>query len=167
MRRHPIALLLALALFGAACATLTTETTSDPTADFSKLRTFTIAGDRLQTAEEGWLGQEVASRLQKHGLTRVAENASLRVSPRLFREASAGESTWGYTWWTGNSGGQSAHDVPAGTLVVDLVDPARNQLVWRGVAQGTVPLVGALKKSKVEVALDRMFSDFPPKSPAK
>ncbi|HEY7112046.1 MAG TPA: DUF4136 domain-containing protein [Thermoanaerobaculia bacterium] len=167
MRRRPIAILLAAALSGAACATLTTEVTSDPAATFSQYRTFTIAGDRLQTAEQGWLGQEVASRLQKHGLSRVPDNASLRVEPRLFREASAGESMWGYTWWTGNSAGESAHDVPAGTLVVDLVDPARNQLVWRGVAKGTVPLVGALKKGKVEVALDKMFADFPPKPPAR
>ena len=165
--RRPIAILLATALGLAACATLTTEVTSDPAASFATFRTFTIAGDRLQTAEQGWLGEQVAARLQKKGLSRVPENASLRVEPRLFRDASAGESTWGYTWWTGNAPGESAHDVPAGTLVVDLVDPARNQLVWRGLARGTVPLVGALKKGKVEVALDKMFADFPPKSPSR
>ena len=162
-----IAALSGALLLAAACATLTTSVTSDPRADFSQYRTFTIAGDRLQTAEQAWLGEEIASRLRAHGLSRVPENASLRVEPRLFRQATAGESTWGYTWWTGNSVGQSSRDVPAGTLVVDLVDPARNQLVWRGLARGTVPAIGALQKGKVEIALDRLFDDFPPKAPAK
>ncbi|HTO76739.1 MAG TPA: DUF4136 domain-containing protein [Thermoanaerobaculia bacterium] len=165
--RRPIAVLVAALLLAAACATLTTKVTSDPRADFSKFRTFTITGDRLQTAEQAWLGDEIATRLQAHGLSRVPENASLRVEPRLFRQATAGESTWGYSWWSGNATGESSHDVPAGTLVVDLVDPARNQLVWRGLAKGTVPAIGALQKGKVEVALDRLFADFPPKTPAK
>jgi hypothetical protein len=161
--RRSIAVPAGVLLLAAACATLTTNVSSDPGADFSKYRTFTIAGDRLQTAEQAWLGDEVATRLQAHGLSRVPENASLRVEPRLFREGTAGQSTWGYSWWSGNAAGESAHDVPAGTLVVDLVDPARNQLVWRGQANGTVPTIGALKKGKVLTALDRLFDDFPPK----
>jgi hypothetical protein len=164
--RRPLALLAAL-LLAAACATLTTNVSSDPRADFSQYKTFTIHGDRLQTSEQAWLGEEIATRLQAHGLSRVPENASLRVESRLFREATAGQSTWGYSWWSGNSTGESSRDVPAGTLVVDLVDPARNQLVWRGLAKGTVPSIGALQKGKVEIALDRMFAEFPPKAPVR
>ncbi|HXV60957.1 MAG TPA: DUF4136 domain-containing protein [Vicinamibacteria bacterium] len=50
----------------------------------------------------------------------------------------------------------------AGTLVIDLVDAAENQLVWQ--ASATAALTNDMKKNrdKVREALSKMFADFPP-----
>jgi hypothetical protein len=53
--------------------------------------------------------------------------------------------------------------VAVGSLLVDLVDSAKNQLVWRGEAKGANPSSGSLRRAKVRLALDRIFAGFPPK----
>ncbi len=49
-----------------------------------------------------------------------------------------------------------------GTLVVDMVDPATKQLVWRGIASGTVSDRNEAKKMIPE-AINKMLKGFPPK----
>jgi hypothetical protein len=55
-------------------------------------------------------------------------------------------------------------DVPVGTLVVDLVDRARRELVWRGVAQGTVDPRATPEKAeqRANEAMAKLFAGFPP-----
>jgi hypothetical protein len=50
----------------------------------------------------------------------------------------------------------------AGTLVVDLVDAAENQLVWRGIASATVSSSSKKNRETVLKAVEKMFADFPP-----
>jgi hypothetical protein len=157
---------LLAAILSASCATLKTTVHSDPKADFSKYRTFQIEGSRLETDAQASLQQEITTRLEGKGLKPSPDNPDLKVIPRLIRDASQPVDNSGYTWWTGGSTAEATTGIPVGTLVVDLVDPARNQLVWRGVATGTVPSTGALRREKVRVALDRLFADFPPKPAA-
>src|SRR5213594_2852269 len=56
------------------------------------------------------------------------------------------------------------HDYTTGTLVVDLVDPASNKLIWRGVATealGINPNPEKVSKKVLKVTRS-MFRDFPP-----
>ncbi|MGH9388883.1 MAG: DUF4136 domain-containing protein [Vicinamibacteria bacterium] len=156
------------ACLAAGCATvLQTSVRSDPAADFSKYRTFRVEQDRLETDQQAWLNTEISRRLQSKGLAPAEKDADLKVVPRAFRNQSTAQLT-GYGWWTGGLTTESTEDIPAGTLVVDLVDPGkvkpgREQLVWRGMAKGIIPPSGGLKRDKVGLALDRLFADFPPK----
>jgi len=151
------------ALFLSCAASLTTSVRSDPRADFSKYRTFEIAGARLQTDAEAWLRQEIRARLEAKGLASLERGADLEVIPRLIRDASQSPEPASYVWWSGDQTAAGTTGVPVGSLVVDLVDPSKNQLVWRGEARGTIPSSGALRRDKVRFALDRIFADFPPR----
>jgi Domain of unknown function (DUF4136) len=162
-----LALLFAASLTSACAASLTTTVHSDPAADFSRYKTFQIRKSRLQTENEALLDREIAARLEAKGLKPVDHDPDLEVVPRPIRGPQEPEGEVGYGWWTGGASAQATGGVPVGTLVVDLVDPAKNQLVWRGEASGTVPPTGGLKRDKVRIALDRMFADFPPKPAAK
>jgi len=53
----------------------------------------------------------------------------------------------------------------AGTLVVDLVDAARNQVVWRGIATGSVAPDPKKNRRTVQEAMKKMFASFPPPPP--
>jgi hypothetical protein len=50
----------------------------------------------------------------------------------------------------------------AGTLVIDIVDAAENQVIWRAIA--TAAITGNQKKNRDTVikAVQKMFADFPP-----
>jgi hypothetical protein len=159
--------LLLIAGFGAACATLTTKVHSDPTADFSKYHTFQIVQDRLETDAQQRLGQEITARLEAKGLKSADRDPDLRIVLHLIRDASQASESTGYGWSAGGATSESTTGLPVGTLAVDLVDPAKNQLVWRGEATGTVPSTGALRREKLQIALDRIFADFPPKPVSK
>ncbi|MGH9367185.1 MAG: DUF4136 domain-containing protein [Thermoanaerobaculia bacterium] len=158
--------LLSAACLAAGCATLQTSVRSDPAADFSRYRTFRIERDRLETGTQQWLNEQISARLAGKGLAPAEKDADLQVVPRQFRNRATADST-GYGWWTGGLMTQTTEDIPAGTLVVDLVDLGKKQLVWRGMATGTIPSSGALRRDKVERALDRLFAEFPRKTAAK
>jgi len=165
--RRPLTTLsvaLASALLAASCATVKTTSSSDPAVDFSRYRTFRIAGDRMETADIHRLQDLVTEKLRAKGLrTAPADQADLNVVVRLIRGPGDVAAPMEYGWWVGNYATGAATDTPMGTLVVDLVDRSRNQLVWRGQAQGTIPSVGAIREEKVRIAIDRLLSDYPPK----
>jgi hypothetical protein len=169
MRAKRALTLLLAAVFGAACAhTLNTSVHANPKADFSKYKTFQITGSRLETDSEALLSQGITQRLETKGLKRVDQNPDLVVDPVLIRNAAQRpEDSEGASWWTGAASAEPTGQMPIGALVVNITDPATNQLVWRGVAQGTVPPSGALARDKAEIALDRLFAAFPPKPGSK
>jgi hypothetical protein len=161
--------LLLTAVIGAACAnTLNTSVHANPKADFSRYRTFQLTGSRMETDSEALLSQGITQRLEAKGLKRVDQNGDLVVSPVLVRNAAQKPyDSEGASWWTGAAAAEPTGNMPIGALVVNITDPATDQLVWRGVADGTVPPSGALARSKVDIALDRLFADFPPKPGAR
>ncbi|WP_026461754.1 DUF4136 domain-containing protein [Adhaeribacter aquaticus] len=60
-----------------------------------------------------------------------------------------------YTW--------RAQQVPVGkyklgTVTIDLVDPKKNEMVWQGIAEGTVPKKDEKLQETVEEGLTKLFS---------
>jgi uncharacterized protein DUF4136 len=81
----------------------------------------------------------------------------------------------GYYGWGGWGGGfatstVNVREIPVGTLMVDIVDSASKELVWRGVASDTVnPNAKPEKREKnINQAVAKLFKKFPPTpAPAK
>jgi Domain of unknown function (DUF4136) len=161
------ALILAATVAAACASSLNTRVRSDPRADFSRYKTFQLKEGGLQTDNQAWVDQQVAARLEAKGLKSVSQSPDLQVVVHLIRGPQDPQGETGYGWWTGGASAQATSGTPVGTLAVDLIDPASNQLVWRGEAAGTVPPTGGLQKDKIELALDRIFADFPPKPASK
>jgi hypothetical protein len=55
-------------------------------------------------------------------------------------------------------------EVPVGTLIVDLVDANRKELVWRGTASDTLdPEASPEKKEKnLQEAMAKLLANYPP-----
>jgi hypothetical protein len=72
---------------------------------------------------------------------------------------------WGY--WGGYGTSRSyVTEYKEGTLLLDIVDAATNELVWRGIAQAEVyPQADAdYRNRQIESAVRKMLSQFPPQS---
>lgn len=54
-----------------------------------------------------------------------------------------------------------------GTLILDIVEAERNQLVWRGTAKGEVDLFAKPeeKAARIQEAVQKLLADFPPGGP--
>ena len=71
-----------------------------------------------------------------------------------------------HCWRCGPSiSGRNVEEITLGTLIVDMIDPALGESVWRGVLQGTadVGASGAEMDRLIRAACARMLEAFPPK----
>jgi hypothetical protein len=169
--------LLALAACVAACASAPTLKVGwDQHADFSKYKTWAWRPDG-SIKDPVWAQRcrsVLADELKKHGLTESpdADRADLWavVHARLSSETRVASyaSDWGYGW--GAYGSAWAYDetvqyeVPVGTIVLDLVDSQKKEIVWRGRANGAIESnrTNEEREQKLISSLQQLFAGYPP-----
>lgn len=135
----------------------------EPGTDFSQYRTF--AWDDGQPARDPEVDRlirnTVENELALDGILPDEVEPSLHVA----YYASAKEEVviqGGYSRNWRQAEAVTVNRYVAGTLVIDLVDASKNQLVWRATANAT--LTGNLKQSRSRIPgiIAKMFADFPP-----
>ena len=74
---------------------------------------------------------------------------------------------WGYGGgWAGGTSTTQVRDILVGTLVIDLADTAKKQIVWRGMAtkEGIdVQAKPEKRDKKITEAVTKIFKNYPPK----
>ena len=107
----------------------------------------------------------IASTLRSKGLTPAGEEKSdLRVFTHVVLETQQRIDTiaYGYGWrWGGGVATTAVTNIPVGTLVVDLVDTASKELVWRGKATDTIDRDSEARDEQLQSAVAEMFQGFP------
>jgi hypothetical protein len=121
----------------------------------------------------------VEEQLGQKGLTRADKDADLYVSCHaIVREGKSinlsafgdGGGPWGWSGgWGGFNGGTvtgQTSTIPVGTLLVDLYDPARKQLVWRGDGTKTIDLKKDPDKNYriLQKSMAKLFKNYPPRA---
>ena len=106
----------------------------------------------------------VDEQLAAKGLQRVTSSGDLQVAYQaaLRQEKQFNGFTSGPRW---NGFGQmNTSTIDVGKLVVDLYDPARRQLVWRGDAAKTLDIKKDPEKNyrSLEKAMTKLFKNYPP-----
>lgn len=173
---------IALALV-AGCATAPAEpaTMKDVQADFSAYRTFgwypQANSGQTRSIVDGYIRTAIENEMQRKGYLLAPEDAT----PDLLIEYEAaseeklkskpfriGIGIGGY----GSSGGASVgtstsgvKEVKEGTLVIHVVDPARNKEVWRGTVSRELK-EGTVDQGAVNEAVVDAFTDFPRRTAA-
>ncbi len=145
----------------------------DKSVDFSKYGTFTIrqATEPVSPLMRQRLIQAIEVQLGADGLEKVEEGADLHVviHVAIGTEKVIRADSWGYgghPGWGGWGGWGTTtvnvRDVSVGTLLLDIVDTASNQLVWRGVATDSLPKKSEKLEKKIYKTVDKLFRHFPP-----
>jgi hypothetical protein len=168
--------LLIAALALAACASYHVATDHDPKVDFGKLHVYSWA-PRPKPADPVVENTLVVNRIR--------DAVDRELAAKGFRRADGGAPdfvvdfatafrqrvdvwTWP-TWCHGHFGhgfGGGGHDVDVvdyvqGTLYVGVIDPATNDLLWRGSATSVVDDESGSAK-RIDEAVKALFADFPP-----
>ncbi len=169
--------LVGFAIVTSALAKVTVD--HDRTADFRSRHTYAwMKGTEApNTLVEKRIRDAVDDQLRAKGLTRVEGEADLHVITHATTTTGSrldvtnygygGYVGWqGFTAWTPGTNVE-VRDYTTGTLVVDIVDPAANKLIWRGVATEALGInPNPEKVSKKVLKVTRaMFRDFPPPPP--
>jgi hypothetical protein len=162
------------------CASVTVSRDFAPHVDFTAYRTYALRSVPAREGEPRSLIDQRARAALDRGLTakglrRVAETESpdlLVISQFDARDRidvvpyySAYSGYWGPTtmggWGWGYGWSPAPYPYIEGTLVVDLVDPKSNNVVWRGRARRTV-YNPELSAKEVDEMVDKMLEKFPP-----
>ncbi|HKT33493.1 MAG TPA: DUF4136 domain-containing protein [Nitrospira sp.] len=189
MHRGRTACLLILTFSLSACNAFKVKTDYDQTADFSSFKTFAFAGPAEMnkggiydnSLMQKRIESAVVRQLVAKGLRQVSidEPQDLRVHYWVGvqdkqRLESSGPTVGvargpggGYGWGAGYGGGVTTYEYREGTLILDLIEPANKQLVWRATIIGTLQ---DSTKDNVELgneAIAKAFENYPPSAKAQ
>jgi hypothetical protein len=142
---------------------------SSPSANFPQYHTY--AWGQQQNPNQianSFLAQEaqtkINNQLQGKGLKLVQEpeNPDLIVVGSGGMKTQTSYNAWGMRGIGGGMGTITAQQSLTGTLIVDIYDVKAKQLVWRGVAQGTLNEKNSQKNMQlVDKAVAKMFKKYP------
>ena len=142
----------------------------DEAGDFSTYATFSFeVGTPARRGEiQQRIEAAVTRELAERGLRVAVEAPDLLVLTHVLVDRQSLDQLSDETYWEFVTGvtGVDAYDVGAGTLVVDLVDPATNKVVWRGIAVETVRESAAKIERKIDKIVGRLMRNYPPHTPA-
>jgi len=185
MRIPRAVFVLAIVLPFFACSSSRIHTDFDHQADFGSYSTF--AWYQMEETDgptqgpsqivDGRIRRAIAENLQAKGLSRaepgeadlaVTYYASLNSQMQFHTTGWGYGGGWGwgprwgfgYGFWPGWTT-TTVHTYHEGTIIIDLIDREKNQLVWRGV---TTRVLGKKSHSdeKIDQSMSRVFVDFPP-----
>ena len=153
----------------------------DRKVDFSGYSTFALMeGTPAPTAAvQGRIESAIRFELSVKGLkevefpeiwvaTHVSVGTKLSVNATTF--GYGGYPGWGgWGGWGGYGAGVyttnvNVNEIPVGELLVDLVDSEKGELVWRGIASGTVKSSPERSEKQINKKVAKMFKKFPPDS---
>ena len=168
---------LLLLLFVSSASSQKVAVGYDHAADFSKIKTYSWA--KGVPAKNPDIDRHIIASIEKQlrakGLNPVADGADVLVSyhaavmPDFESVTVARPGTWGPR--TGSA--EAAWQVVRGSLIVEMVNPATKQEVWRGNATDTLsnegPSIDVAKnldksKKKVDKVVEKLFKYYPPKA---
>ena len=183
MTRKLILPLLVALLAATGCSTISTQYDYDSDAPFDTYRTYAWlpppepGSGSAQAAMQGndLVNRRIKSAVDRHiqtrGLTldQNSDTPDLLVTFHTGVQDKVNVQDWGYSYG-GPYGGYYGRDIDVytyqqGTLIVDLIDRAARQLVWRGVAQKTLSDNPSPQESEstIDAAVQKIFQQYPPR----
>jgi hypothetical protein len=114
----------------------------------------------------------VDGELAAKGFTRTdADGADFLMAYHTGTQDRQQYDTYGYgagSWWGGYWGGgmttTTVRTYTEGTLILDVIDGERNELIWRGSASKTIDEMDSpeQREKTVQEAVGKLLKDFPP-----
>jgi hypothetical protein len=176
---RPVTALLTLVLLvSSACVGPDVQTDFDPSANFQKFRTYAFA--ELTDLNKGGildnsllrkrLDQMVGQQLRNKGLQQVAGNQNpdllvhywVGVQEKQQVQSTGPAGPGAYRWGGGYGGGVTTYEYKEGTLVVDLIESTKKELVWRATI---VAVMGSSAEENADLAnkgIAKAFEQYPP-----
>src|SRR5580765_648014 len=174
MKRAIFILLLSLG----GCSPYTINADYDLKADFSTYRTWSWfsgprpSGPSLDGLTEGRIRDAIEHELPLRGLKKVEDGKAdllaafhLSIVQRL--EVTPTTVHYGYGWGHGYVGATYGNEVRSydeGTLIIVLIDLKSGNLVWRGIARGTVYRSSGPeeREARIQAAVGGILDQYPP-----
>jgi len=148
----------------------------DKSVDFSKFKTYSI--DPQENSAKPMLRLAIQAAVQddlgKRGLSKVDSNPDLYVQmygatendyTAHYHDPIYGGAippiNSGITLWHNIPGTVTSVVIPKGTLVIDILDAGKKELIWRGIAKGKLNDQRDKLLNQVNTAVEKLFQQYP------
>jgi hypothetical protein len=172
---------LAVALF-VGCNPIYVDQDYDPSVDFSRYKSFSWMEVPVADPQNATQARQTSSLVAKRIQTAVAKELTAKgyeefvqegdllvvfyIGGQEYTEIKQSAYSRADVWANSRvGGGVSGTDVTAGTLIIDLVDAGRKELVWRGTAENAHKSETSQEKlnETLDKAIAKVFEKYPPK----
>ena len=171
-------LLIAPALAG--CSQVAVTTDHDPSANFSALHTYAWRPGPQQGVDDPRFDSTLLDKRVRAAVDRVLASKGYRTAApgtdadflvgyhAVVRQKTSVQTInrwYGYRAGVWYGGPQTfAHVYDEGTLLIDVIDPATMQLLWRGSGTGVVNPQASpeTREERINDAVEHILADFPP-----
>lgn len=166
LRRASLLVLVSWAL--AACGGMTVNTDYDTEADFSSYHSFAWMAppedvSRVNQLVENRIKTAVVQEMEQRGFVLDEESPDIYITYMASVREKVDVSTTSYGYWRGSAiGDVDVYRYNEGTLVLDVIDRARNQLAWRGSGTGVIGS-DAGSQEKITKAVHSILKYYPPR----
>ena len=170
------ALITAFALLPAVLIAQKTSFDYDKTATFAAFKTYALKdGTKVgNPLIDNRIVAAIESELAAKGLKPSAEKPDITViyhvafdKQKDITAFSTGGGPYGYRWGGGWGGTTDVrvNEILVGTLVIDVADANKNEVVWRGMGVKEVDVQAKADKrdKNINAAVKKILKDFPPK----
>jgi hypothetical protein len=169
-------LLFLTALLLLASCDLKTSVDFDRNADFSAIETYAWVGRKhpeISDLTHKRIVAAVEEQMGLEGLTKVESNPDVYVTyhgddnQRTVIDTTHYGYGYGPGWYWGGYGGVASstsrvRTYTEGTLIIDIYDAAKKELVWRGTVTGTVSDNPRQNEKNINKGVAKVFKKFPP-----
>jgi hypothetical protein len=172
MRKQMISILAGLSFFLCAANTFAQKVNTDwdHEANFSNYKTYAWMESK-HPASSDLVNKRIIDNIDKQMAAKGFTKASDKPDVLVVYNAGVKEqvSVQGYDYGYGRyrwGGGMSTYSQVVelqGTLVIDLVDAQKKELIWRGTATDTLSDKPEKNSQKIEKATEKAFKNYPPK----
>ena len=183
-----LALLLLVVLLGACASRPVITTDADPAADFARYRTFAFyeplavedkgystpssqrmkASTRREMEARGYVYDESNPDLRVNINAYISERQSVVSTPQLQQRLYYNYRANAYVSSAYFVNRTDVYNYTEGTLNIDLVDAARKQLVWEGVAVGRMANTKpSARNTRIDSTIAEIFAQYPHRSGAQ
>ncbi len=179
MQKKLLTVLSAMLLAPALMLAQKTSYDYDKSADFKSYKTYAFKdGTNVgQPLIDSRIVAAIETQLASKGLTRADANPDVFVVYHVAFDKQKDISTYssggaygpyGWGWgggWAGGSTHTSVRDILVGTLVIDMADAKKNQMVWRGMGVKEVNTQANPEKrdKSINDAVKKILKNYPPK----
>jgi hypothetical protein len=165
-----------LTLAAAACSGISTTADWDESYDFSALSTYAWTEQELEGGVSEIMLRRMYAAVDNDLAAKGFAKADVYTADVLLAYHTGTQDrqqydTYGYGaggWWGGYWGGgmttTSVRTYTEGTLILDVIDREKNELVWRGSATKTIDQMDSPEQrvQTIQEAVGRLLKDFPP-----
>ena len=175
MKKLCLTLTVVLIAFAVSCSSVNVRYDYERDVDFSQFKTFDFypVPQELRTSELVLkrIDRAIAREMTAKGFNQSSDNPDLLIAAHTEVKDKVNVTSYGYRYapyyrwgYWGPAAGVDVRQYEEGSLIIDIVDNAQDELVWRGVASKSLPSNPTAEKIDriIDQVVTKAMANFPP-----